>query len=206
MTRPYPPAELLNDPLPRFIPAPEVEKWAREQFIAETAALANEDHFHLNAANIGFLWTNAENSRNGRTIDGQCELMPPMAMGKWQKARALNQIEEWFGLVPHFIITISAAAAFMRDDASFMALVEHELYHAAQAKDEFGQPKFNKETGLPTFAIRGHDIEEFVPIIERYGADVAPGMREAVRAANKGPSVAAAAIARSCGTCLRLVK
>jgi hypothetical protein len=26
-----------------------------------------------------------------------------------------------------------------------MALVEHELYHAAQDQDEFGQPKFNSE-------------------------------------------------------------
>jgi hypothetical protein len=187
-----------------FRPAPDLEEWARETFIAETARLHNPDHFHLNQAVIGFLWTNEENSRASRTVLGQCEIMPPMAMGKWQRARALAQMEDWFGDCPHFVITIHAGAASSMDDASFMALVEHELYHAAQARDQFGFPKFSKQTGLPVWAIRGHDVEEFVGVVARYGA-AAAGVEEMVRVANKGPEIAPAAIARACGTCLRAV-
>lgn len=205
MNRPFPPAALVADPLPRFEPAPELEHWARVNFISEVSALNNPHHEHLQQAALGFLWTNMPNSRGGREILGQCELMPPMAMGKWQRGRAELQVAEWFGEVPDFLITISAAAGMLRDDASFMALVEHELYHAGQAVDRYGSPRFSKDTGRPIYAIRGHDIEEFVGVIERYGTR-ATGMEEAVRLANKGPTIAEAAISRTCGTCLRLVK
>jgi len=203
--RPFPPLTVADALTGVFEPAPDLEAWARATFIDEHALLANPDHFHLNQANIGFLWTNEPNSRGGRTILGQCEIMPPMAMGKWQKARALAQLVQWFDDYPDFLITIDAGAAMSMDDASFMALVEHELYHAAQAKDQWGQPKFNKQTGRPVFAIRGHDVEEFVGVVARYGAD-ATGVRDLVSAANKGPSIAAAKIANACGNCLRLVK
>lgn len=207
MTRPYPPAEIVVDGVnPRFVPAPELEHWVRVNFINELSPINNPDHEHLQQASIGFLWTNVANARAQRTILGQCELMPPMAMGKWQRARAELQVLEWFGDMPDFLITISAAAGMLHDDASFMALVEHELYHAAQALDRFGAPKFSRDTGRPIFAIKGHDIEEFVGITRRYGAAVSAGMEEAVRAANKGPTIAEGQIARACGTCLRLVK
>lgn len=207
MRRPYPPADMLEDPNPRFVPAPELETWARQQFINEISPLHNPEHVHLQMANLGFVWTNAPNSRGGRVIAGTCELMPPMAMGKWARARAEAQMREWFGDMPDFLITISAPHAQAFDDASFMALVEHELYHAGQDKDEFGQPKFSKSSGLPIFALRAHDVEEFNGIVRRYGA-AAAGVEEMVRAANKGPEIGEAQIARACGTCggLRLVK
>ncbi len=204
MQRPYPPAAIVADVLPRFEPAPDLAHWARVQFISEVSALHNPDHAHLADASIDFLWTNVSNSRGGRTILGQCEKMPPMAMGKWQRERAKLQIAEWFRGEPDFLITISAQAAMMCDDASFMALIEHELYHAGQETDAYGAPKFRQD-GSPAFAIRGHDIEEFTGVIRRYGT-AATGLEEAVRAANKGPEIAESSIARACGTCLRLVK
>jgi hypothetical protein len=72
------------------------------------------------------------------------------------------QIIGWFGDVPDFIITIDAEYAMSCSDAEFCALIEHELYHAAQETDPFGAPKFRKSTGLPVFTLRGHDIEEFI--------------------------------------------
>jgi hypothetical protein len=39
-----------------------------------------------------------------------------------------------------------------RDDATFCALVEHELSHCGQERDEFGMPRFKKSTGLPAFS------------------------------------------------------
>lgn len=202
--RPFPPAELLEATPTRFIPSPEVEAWARSTFIAETAQLMNPDHAHLDSATIGFLWTNEPNERRGKMILGMCQLMPPSG-DKWAAGRAISQIEEWFGDVPDFLITIYAPVAADMDDASFMALVEHELYHAAQATDKFGQPAFSKDTGLPVWAMRGHDVEQFVGVVRRYGADAAM-VREMVAAANKGPEIAEARIAAACGNCLRLVK
>jgi hypothetical protein len=203
MMRPRPPFEMV-DSLGEFRPAPELEAWARATFIADTATLSNPDHAHLQMASLGFVWTNEPNTRAGRVILGQCEKMPPMAMGKWQRARVLAQITDWFGQVPDFLITISAGASQYMDNDSFCALIEHELYHAGQDTDAFGQPKFKKDTGLPVFAIKGHDVEEFVGVVRRYGASAA-GVEEMVRAANKGPEIGAAAMARACGNCLRLV-
>jgi putative metallopeptidase len=205
MKRPMPPDAAFDETTGVFLASPDLEQWARETFIEEGAPLANPDHFHLNAAKLGFLWTNEPNSRGGRLILGQCEKMPPMAMGKWMKARAMMQIHEWFGIVPDFLITVAAQAAQIMDDDAFCALIEHELYHAGQDRDEFGAPKFGRSSGLPVFALRGHDVEEFTGVVRRYGAD-ATGVREMVAAANKGPEIAAASIANACGTCLRLVK
>jgi hypothetical protein len=81
-----------------------------------------------------------------------------------------------------------------------MALLEHELYHAGQERDGFGAPKFRK-SGLPAFAMRGHDVEGFVGVVRRYGM-IDCGVRAMVEAARKSPEIAAVRIAQACGTCL----
>lgn len=199
MSRPAPPADLL-DGSEVFRPAPELWEWARASFVAEDAALVNEDHAHLRHADIGFLWTSVANSRQGRRIVGQAERGEPLgAMGKWAKARARAQVCAWFGGVPAFIITIDALYASDCGDAEFCALVEHELYHCAQERDAFGAPRFTRE-GLPMWTMRGHDVEEFIGVVRRYGADAA-GVREMVAAANRGPEIGEARIAHLCGSC-----
>jgi len=122
-----------------------------------------------------------------------------MAMGKWQRARAIQQIEEWFEEMPDFLLTFSAPAAVGIDDASFCALVEHELYHCAQKLDKYGMPAF-KADGTPSFCIRGHDVEEFVGVVARYGAEAA-GVSAMVDAAKRSPLIGRASIAGACGTC-----
>jgi hypothetical protein len=81
-----------------------------------------------------------------------------------------QQMHEWFGRIPKYIITLAADYCEQCNDLEFCALVEHELYHIAQATDDFGAPKFNKETGQPVLKLRGHDVEEFVGVVRRYGA------------------------------------
>lgn len=206
MTRPYPPRHLVELSVlampDRFEPSTELHDWIVETFIAGDGPLMNEDHTHLADAHLGILWTNCDNTRNMRLVLGQTELMPPMAMGKWQRARAIQQIEEWFGSMPDFLITFFAPACAGMNDASFCALVEHELYHAAQKLDQYGMPAFHRETGKPIFAIRGHDVEEFTGVVRRYGADAA-GVKPLVDAANAKPLIDGAEIDGVCGTCLR---
>lgn len=161
----------------------------------------NPDHAHLIPASIGMLWTTVSNSKKGRTVIGQAEMGQPAGMmGKWARARAEAQVLGWFGLVPDFIITIDANFWVSASDAQACALIEHELYHAAQDVDAFGAPKFSKSTGRPVFVIRGHDVEEFVGVVRRYGADAA-GVRAMVDAANQKPEIARVQIAHACGTC-----
>lgn len=184
-----------------FIPSPEVAEWVELTFLDPASAIANEDHAHLANAHIGFLWTVVENSRKGRGVIGQCETGSPQgAMGKWSHARAEQQIVDWFGAIPDFIITLDADYCRQCGDSEFMALVEHELYHAAQDVDAFGAPKFSKSTGAPVFVIRGLDVEQFVGVVRRYGVD-ASGVREMVDAANRPPEIARAHIEHACGTC-----
>lgn len=205
--RPYPPHGLATfdeiEMMDRFEPAPDVLDWIRATFLDEASPLYNRDHAHLADAHLAVLWTNCDNSRQMRAVIGQAEQMPPMAMGKWQRARAIQQIIDWFGMMPDFLLTFSAPAVAGMDDPSFCALVEHELYHCAHKLDRYGMPAFNKE-GRPVLIMRGHDVEEFVGVVERYGAEAA-GVTAMVAAAKAGPTIGRASIAGACGTCLRAV-
>jgi len=198
-TRPLPPKALLDDVPGKFIAAPELSDWFRAVFIEEGGPLYNTEHEHLQAASIGALWTTAGNSRHGRSIIGQAELGEPRGMGKWARARSRQQIVEWFGEEPDFIMTIGAHYAAECSDIEFCALIEHELMHMGQAIDMFGAPKFTK-SGRPVFSMRGHDVEEFVGVVARYGA-TATGTAALVEAANKGPEIGSVRIAQACGTC-----
>lgn len=203
MNRPTPPDDIFDlEAGEQFIPAPEITEWARSTFIIEGAALENPEHMHLRDAYIGALWTNVANSKNGRSIVGQCELGDPMAMGKWAKAKARIQVEEWFGSIPDFILTFDASYAMQASDIEWCALVEHELLHAAQDKDSFGMPKFSSNTGRPVYTIRGHDVQEFTSIVRRYGADAAH-VREFVEAAQAKPMIGNVAVSHACGVCAK---
>lgn len=202
--RPYPPKD-LTEPLKDgcFVPTPDLRMWMETVFIAERGILANEEHAHLRTATLGVLWTNRPNSRQQRRIVGQAEIMPPQggSMGKWARGRLEQQITEWFGSMPDFLLTFDATYAAECDDATFCALVEHELYHCGQEHDIFGMPKFRRD-GTPAFAMRGHDVEEFVGVVRRYGAG-ASNAGPLAEAARKPPEIAEARIVGACGTCLR---
>lgn len=184
-----------------FRPAPEVLDWIKAVFLSPEGHLHNPEHIHLADAHIGFLWAAVLNERQGRQVLGQAEMPRPQG-NKWVKARQEQQLEEWFGDIPDFIITLDAAYCADCTDLEFAALVEHEMLHCAQAKNEFGIPKFNRDTGLPMFAMRGHDVEEFVSIVRRYGVGAPEGpLAQLVEAANRKPEVSGINIARACGTC-----
>lgn len=196
MKRPKPPARLCEYGK-EFEPAPALEAWIRKTFIESTGPLHNPEHDHLNFALIGLLWTNAANVKRGNEVAATAE-MPFFRGDAWQKARQQFQFDRWFGFDPDFVITISAPIAAEADDASFCALVEHELLHCAQAKDAFGTPRWNK-TG-PVFTLRGHDFEQFYSVVARYGAEAA-GVTPLVEAASRTPIIAGETVTLACGNC-----
>jgi hypothetical protein len=204
----------LERPLPRagghlpdaFWPAPEVEEWFRAVFLDPDSPLYNPEHEHLNSARVGVLWTTAECVRQMKRVVGQVELPKPHpALGKWAKSRWEYQIRQWFGRQElDFLMTLDAPHCAGLSDLGFCALVEHELYRCAQKLDAFGLPAFNLRTGRPKFAIKGHDVEEHVGIVRRYGARAGAGETLAlVETARKRPEVSSVEFAGSCGVCLR---
>lgn len=196
-TRPAPPRDMEPD---TFAPDQHgLGEWVRETFILDDGPLHNPRHAHLEDAAIGWLWTTAENRNRDRMVAGECKLIGP-PQKRWGRAMADFQLRQWFGYVPDFLITIDATIAAQADDWSFCALIEHELCHAAQDVDMFGEPRFNRE-GQPIFRLVGHDVEQFNDVVERYGA-VAADVAEMVRLANKGPTIGAAQMRFACGTCI----
>ncbi|MGG5223504.1 putative metallopeptidase [Pseudomonas syringae pv. coryli] len=203
MNRPMPPAQLLklsseSDVFMRLMPAKDVWDWIQDDILADTGSIHNEDHAHLIDADIRVMWASSSFEKQGRRVLGQAEQVAFRA-GGWQKARMEQQMRDWFGEIPDFIITLAADYCATCSDADFCALVEHELYHLAQATDQYGQPAFTKE-GAPKLKLQGHDVEEFVGVVRRYGAS--PDVQRLVNAANKPAEVGKLNISRACGTCL----
>lgn len=199
--RPHPPAAMLETLKSMYVPAPEVLEWIRKTFLDEENRMFNAEHVHLKEARIGVLWTNDAHVKKGRRVAGTAEI-PSFRCGGWERGRQILQMVDWFGDVPEFVITLDAHYAAQASDAQFCALVEHELYHCGQARDEFDAPAFYKD-GRPKFAMRGHDVEEFVGIVRRYGAGNAAGdTAKLVEAAKKPAEIMHVDIARACGTCL----
>ncbi len=183
ITFPNPPAELLECQEQAFAPAMELGDWARETFIEDEGALSNPDHEHLQLAMVLFVWSALPVKKQGRFVVGTAQT------GEQSGAPAKKQLAEWVyrswngGLLPDFVVTICATYVHEADPVAICALVEHELYHCAQAVDGWGNPKFHKDS-TPVFAMRGHDVEEFVGVVKRYGAH-SPVLEEFRAAMNK---------------------
>ncbi|EJH4830413.1 putative metallopeptidase [Pseudomonas aeruginosa] len=193
-----PPVDLLESLLLTLSPAIGVWDWVQREILADTGSIHNPDHGHLIDANIGVLWASTGFAKQGRVVLGQAEQVMFRA-GGWQKARQEQQMREWFGEEPDFLITLAADYCSQCSDVEFCSLLEHELFHIAQKTDEFGAPKFSSD-GMPSLYLRGHDVNEFVGVVRRYGASEA--VQEMIDAASKPPEVAKINIARACGTCL----
>jgi hypothetical protein len=204
VTRPRPPQSFVESKSfhDSFIPAEGVYEFVQEVLVKDGAALRNEDHFHLLTADIRFLWAAGGFEKQQRYVIGQTEQLT-FRCGPWQKRRQEQQFYAWFGDVPEFLITLDAMYCATCSDLEFMALLEHELYHIGQERDEFGAPKFYRDSGLPKLCIRGHDVEEFTGVVRRYGPSFE--VHQMMQAAQAKPELSPVSIAHACGTCLRRV-
>lgn len=198
MSRPKPPADLLESLWLTLRPAPEVWEWIQREILATTGSIHNEEHGHLIDASVGVMWASSSFAKKGRSVLGQAEQLMIRA-GGWQKARQEQQMRDWFGEEPEFLITLAADYCDQCTEAEFCALVEHELYHIAHKLDKYGAPAFTQD-GMPKLEMRGHDVEEFVGVVKRYGAS--NDVQQLIDAASRPPEVAKINISRACGTCL----
>lgn len=184
------PEELLRNRLfPMFLPAHEVRDWARSTFIDKDAPLCNPDHAHLRLADVLFVWSSVNFKRQGQVVVGTAQIGKQRPSGPGQKEFIESRYLEWNrGVLPDFIVTICAPYVKEAAPDAICALVEHELYHCGQQKDRFGFPQYFK-SGMPKFALRGHDVEEFVGVVERYGDLGNPSMLRLKDALNSKPSI-----------------
>jgi len=199
-SRPLPPDDIFAAPPPVFRPAPDLAAWIADVFISSAGPLANAQHDVLQYALIGCLWTNARFEKaGGFRVAGQAE-RPNFDGPAWTRARQEFQMLEWFGAIPDFILTFDAVVGLEADDRRWCALVDHELRHCVQAKSKKdGQPRFTRD-GRPVFALVGHDVEEFVDVLSRYGAGSCAGKTvDFTAAAATPPLVAEALITAACG-------
>lgn len=201
--RPLPPPHLFADNLAplTFAPAPEVLDWLTAEILMDTGSIHNPEHQHLLSTDLRVLWASAPSRRGGRQVIGTAEEVA-FRCSAWQKGRQEQQMREWFGYVPDWLITLDASYCASCSDPEFCALVEHEMCHIAQARDEFGALAFTKE-GQPKIKLVGHDVEEFVSVVARYGVgDPNGALAKLAAAARQEPTVSRVSIAGACGTCL----
>jgi hypothetical protein len=202
LTWEYPDEEAEDDAPGLWVPAHDVRDWMLTNIIQEGGRIHNPDHWHLEVAKVGVVWTNVENIKNGTRIAGTAEYLGGGG-AIWPKARQNYQYYEWFGEVPDFLICLDANVAYSYDDASFCALLEHEMYHCGIKRDKWKAPKFDM-MGNPQFGILDHDVTEFVRVVERYGVGAASAnVAEMVAVASREPTVARADIIAACGLCNR---
>jgi hypothetical protein len=200
--RPMPPRELGSTV--DFAPAVGVWDWIQENILARDGALHNVDHAHLIDADVCVLWADGGFISKMRQVIGTAEEVA-FRCNAWQRGRQEQQMGQWFGRVPSFLITLDGRFASQCTDTQWCALVEHELYHLAHKCDPFGAPMFGKD-GKPKIAIQGHDVEEFVGVVRRYGVgDPDSSVARMVKAANAKPEVTESMLVGACGTCLARV-
>ncbi|MDX7905192.1 putative metallopeptidase [Acinetobacter baumannii] len=207
--RPFPPQELIDkaeeDEAIRLAPAPDLMNWIIKNFLTIGGPLHNPDHDHIaellhdNEEFLACAWASSACVTKKRMVLGQCEKVM-FNQGGWKKARQEQQMRDWFGYVPTYLITIDASYCDQANDRDFCALIEHELYHIGVERDEDGEPLYSDMTGLPKHYLAGHDVEEFVGVVKRWGAD--ESVKRLLEVAKQAPFVSDVNISKCCGTCL----
>ena len=163
------PRYLLSGLEPRFKPCREVGVWARRHLIDASSPIVNPEHAHLDKARILWLWASYTATAKGGAI-GEAQLNLAQSAA-YSQGRSTAMLRDWNGGIhPDFIITLSAPWFAEADEVSKCAVIDHELFHCAQKRNKDGERAFDRLSDRPQWAIRHHDLEEFVGIARRYGA------------------------------------
>ena len=201
------PPDELADPgrkVDLFRPAPELAEWITEAFLVDRGPLFNGDHQHLqelDSEELCCLWTNVESIVQQRQVAALAE-MPKTTGRKWPQLRGYFQLKSWFGATPVFLLTFDAVLWAEASNAVACSRADHELYHCSYKRDEDGEMRYGWDD-KPAWEIRGHDSEQFVGVVRRWGA-AASGVSELVQAAldaERSPWFSDQELAAACGTC-----
>ncbi|MFV5376489.1 putative metallopeptidase [Acinetobacter calcoaceticus] len=207
--RPFPPTDFIDqadeEEAIRIVPAPDLKNWVVANFLTLGGPLYNPDHDHIaellhdNEEFLACAWASSACVAKKRMVLGQCEKVM-FNQGGWKKARQEQQMRDWFGYVPVYLITIDASYCDQATDRDFCALIEHELYHIGVERDEDGEPLYSDMTGLPKHYLAGHDVEEFIGVVKRWGPS--ENVKRLIEVAKNPPFVSDLDISRCCGNCV----
>ena len=207
--RPFPPTDLIDqaeeEDAIRLAPAQELLAWVKDKYLTIGGQLHNPDHDHIaelihdNEEFLAFAWASSAAMAKKRMVLGQCEKVM-FNQGGWKKARQEQQMRDWFGFVPQYLITIDAAFCEQTSDREFCRLIEHELYHIGVERDEDGEIIYSDVTGLPKHYLAGHDVEVFFGEIRQHGID--SSVQRLLEIAKNAPFVSETNIAACCGNCV----
>ena len=207
--RPFPPTELIDqaeqEEAIRLAPAPELKEWVVKNWLTVGGELHNPDHDHIaellhdNEEFLAFAWASSAAVSKKRMVLGQCEKVM-FNQGGWKKARQEQQMRDWYGFVPQYLITIDATYCEQASDRDFCRLIEHELYHIGVERDEDGEVIYSDHTGLPKHYLAGHDVEVFFGEIRQHGVD--SSVQRLLEIAKNAPFASETNIAACCGNCV----
>lgn len=194
------PGENLWEPGFSIEPSVEIADWAKKNFILDGSLLTNPKHAHLRSADLQVMLTNVPWVDGDLPVVGMAELV--RVGGKpWAQAERIEHLCLLHGKIPHMRVWLYAPFLATADPWAYCAVIEHELFHFYQKLDRERQPKFDAD-GVPVWATRAHDVEEFIGVVERYGVDACRGRsREFVEAALRPPLIAPASFVAGCATC-----
>ncbi|WP_151745124.1 putative metallopeptidase [Acinetobacter calcoaceticus] len=207
--RPFPPTDFIDqadeEEAIRIVPAPDLKNWVVANYLTLGGPLHNPDHDHIaemlhdNEGFLAFAWASTAYTRAKRMVLGQCEKVM-FQQGGWKKSRQEQQMRDWFGFVPIYLITIDASFCEKANDSEFCALLEHELYHIGVERDGDGEIIYSDHTGLPKHYLAGHDVEEFIGVVKRWGAN--ENVKRLIEVAKNPPFVSDLDISKCCGNCV----
>lgn len=127
-------------------PATEVEPIARR--------LITENHSQLRDATILYLFTNKESKRQGKIVAAKTTKCSPLE--RYLSSGEVRSVDDG----ADFTIVFDEELWASHDQAWRVACVDHELTHCSLKVTDDGEE---------TWAIRPHDVEEFVEVVERHG-------------------------------------
>lgn len=116
---------------------------------------------------VEWLFKEIPTVRNNREILGTVYM--PSVQGQLKPLFEWFMFKEW-GYIPDYLVVLDDGYWEGASSKEREILVYHETCHMIIKTDQYGAPMFDKDTGVPKWALAGHDVEEFVKVVKRYGA------------------------------------
>jgi len=136
-----------------------VPTWSPAPTAAEIAGpLIAENHMHLLGIPILYVFRSPAAVSKGRAVAAKARKVSGLSafMTALAAGTAEPDVDHSF-----FVMELAGDIWHALDDTARRALVDHELCHFAVDEDE--------DTGDLILRIRGHDIEEFLEVVNRHG-------------------------------------